>query len=143
MFSTLCPVFLISLSLASAAVEAPCAWRGDVGEQHAGAVVIRSDRIAEDFHGRRRSSSTAAGVKLDHFADGTAGAPLERCCDDCGLLDWLPDPETIAAIAAARPQDEDALLAIHGVGPAFIEKYAAECWRSSPSTPGRLPPEAR
>jgi RecQ family ATP-dependent DNA helicase len=114
---------------------------------------------------------------LDHFADGTAGAPLERCCDVCDLLDWLPDPETIApahskrakspaapapdlspadaplfealktwrlqaaagkpaftvasnktitAIAAARPQDEDALLSIHGVGPAFLEKFAPE-----------------
>jgi RecQ family ATP-dependent DNA helicase len=114
---------------------------------------------------------------LDHFADGTAGAPLERCCDVCDLLDWLPDPETITparskrakapaapapdlspadaplfealktwrlqaadgkpaftvasnktitAIAVARPQDEDALLAIHGVGPAFLEKYAPE-----------------
>ena len=114
---------------------------------------------------------------LDHFSDSTAGAPLERCCDVCDMLDWLPDPETIAvrkpgrakaaaapapdlspadaplfealkawrltaaagkpaytvaanktltAIAAARPQDEDALLAISGVGPAFIEKYAPE-----------------
>jgi RecQ family ATP-dependent DNA helicase len=116
---------------------------------------------------------------LDHFSDRTAGAPLQRCCDVCDLLDWLPDPETIAisssrrgakaaksppapdlspadaplfealktwrlgtaagkpaytvaanktlsAIAATRPQDEDALLAISGVGPAFIEKYAPE-----------------
>jgi len=114
---------------------------------------------------------------LDHFSDRTAGAPLERCCDVCDLLEWLPDPDTIAvrksgktkaapapapdlspadaplfealktwrltaaagkpaytvaanktltAIAAARPQDEDALLAISGVGPAFIEKYAPE-----------------
>jgi RecQ family ATP-dependent DNA helicase len=114
---------------------------------------------------------------LDHFSDRTAGAPLERCCDVCDLLEWLPDPETIAvrrpsrakaaavpapelssadaplfealkawrlqaaagkpaytvaanktlsAIAAARPQDEGALLAISGVGPAFIEKYAPE-----------------
>ena len=114
---------------------------------------------------------------LDHFADSTAGAPLERCCDVCDLLDWLPDPETIApakskrakapaapapelaaadaplfealkawrlraaegkpaftvasnktitAIATARPADEDALLAIHGVGPAFIEKFAPD-----------------
>ena len=114
---------------------------------------------------------------LDHFSDSTAGAPLERCCDVCDMLDWLPDPETIAvrkskstatsaapapdlspadaplfealktwrlsaaegkpaftvasnktltAIAAARPQDEDTLLAISGVGPAFIEKYAPE-----------------
>jgi RecQ family ATP-dependent DNA helicase len=114
---------------------------------------------------------------LDHFSDSTAGAPLERCCDVCDMLDWLPDPDTIAvrkpgrakaaaapapdlspadaplfealkawrltaaagkpaytvaanktltAIAAARPQDENALLAISGVGPAFIEKYAPE-----------------
>ncbi|HEX5984618.1 MAG TPA: ATP-dependent DNA helicase RecQ [Solirubrobacterales bacterium] len=33
---------------------------------------------------------------LDHFSDRTAGAPLERCCDVCDLLDWLPDPETAA-----------------------------------------------
>ncbi len=115
---------------------------------------------------------------LDHFSDRTAGAPLERCCDVCDMLDWLPDPETIAvrrpqraarssaapapdlspadaplfealkewrlgaaagkpaftvasnrtltAIAAARPADEASLLAISGVGPAFISKYADE-----------------
>ena len=114
---------------------------------------------------------------LDHFSDRTAGAPLERCCDVCDRLEWLPDPGTIAvrkggkakaalapapdlspadaplfealktwrltaaagkpaftvagnktltAIAAARPGDEDALLAISGVGPAFIEKYAPD-----------------
>jgi RecQ family ATP-dependent DNA helicase len=112
---------------------------------------------------------------LDHFSDSTAGAPLERCCDVCDMLDWLPDPDTIAvrktarakapaaptpdlgpagaplfealkswrlnaaagkpaytvasnktltAIAAARPSDDDSLLAISGVGPAFISKYA-------------------
>ena len=33
---------------------------------------------------------------LDHFSDGTAGAPLERCCDICDPQRWLPDPETIA-----------------------------------------------
>jgi RecQ family ATP-dependent DNA helicase len=114
---------------------------------------------------------------LDHFSDRTAGAPLERCCDVCDLLGWLPDPETVAvrsgrssrapaapapelaaadaplfdalkawrltaaagkpaytvasnrtltAIAAARPADEDELLAIAGVGPAFIAKHADE-----------------
>lgn len=114
---------------------------------------------------------------LDHFSDRTAGAPLERCCDVCDLLDWLPDPETIAvrrpqrvtakaapapdlspadeplfealkawrrqaaadkpaytvaqnkvltAIAATRPTNEDALLAISGIGSSFIEKYAPE-----------------
>jgi RecQ family ATP-dependent DNA helicase len=134
----------------------------------------RAYRIIKDFiYGtecRRRSL-------LDHFSDSTAGAPLERCCDVCDMLDWLPDPETIAvrkskstatkaapapdlspadaplfealktwrlsaaegkpaftvagnktltAIAAARPQSEDTLLAISGVGPAFIEKYAPD-----------------
>jgi ATP-dependent DNA helicase RecQ len=118
---------------------------------------------------------------LDHFSDRTAGAPLERCCDVCDMLDWLPDPgtvtinssrrgtkgaakasapvpelsaadaplfealkawrlqaadgnpaftvahnKTLAAIAAARPTDADALLAISGIGPSFIEKYADE-----------------
>jgi RecQ family ATP-dependent DNA helicase len=114
---------------------------------------------------------------LDHFSDSTAGAPLDRCCDVCDLLDWLPAPDSIAvrkpsgakakqapapdlspadaplfealkvwrlgaaadkpaftvasnktltAIAAARPKDESALLAISGVGPAFIEKYAPD-----------------
>jgi ATP-dependent DNA helicase RecQ len=39
---------------------------------------------------------------LDHFSDRTAGAPLERCCDICDPLDWLPDPETIAVRAPQR-----------------------------------------
>jgi superfamily II DNA helicase RecQ len=34
--------------------------------------------------------------------------------------------KTLTAIAGARPHDEDSLLAISGVGPAFIEKYAPE-----------------
>jgi RecQ family ATP-dependent DNA helicase len=115
---------------------------------------------------------------LAHFGDRTAGAPLERCCDVCDMLDWLPDPETIAvrkpagsssrgsspapdlspadaplfealktwrltaavgkpaytvasnktlsAIAATRPADEQSLLTISGVGPAFITKFAPE-----------------
>jgi ATP-dependent DNA helicase RecQ len=33
---------------------------------------------------------------------------------------------TLTAIATARPRDESELLAISGVGPAFIEKFAAE-----------------
>jgi RecQ family ATP-dependent DNA helicase len=114
---------------------------------------------------------------LDHFSDRTAGAPLERCCDVCDLLEWLPDPDTIAVsrskssakpaapipdlspadaplfealkawrlgaaegkpaytvannrvlttIAATRPADADALIAISGVGPSFVAKYAPE-----------------
>jgi RecQ family ATP-dependent DNA helicase len=115
---------------------------------------------------------------LAHFGDHTAGAPLERCCDICDRLDWLPDPETIAvrkttssgssssasapdlspadaplfealktwrlraaegkpaytvasnktlaAIAVRRPGTEDALIAISGVGPSFIQKFAPD-----------------
>jgi RecQ family ATP-dependent DNA helicase len=127
---------------------------------------------------------------LDHFSDRTAGAPLERCCDICDLLDWLPDPETIATksssrstkaaaapapnlstgdaplfealkewrlgaaagkpaftvasnrtlagIAAARPVDDDSLLAVHGVGPSFISKYAPEVLAIVAEHPGAL-----
>jgi RecQ family ATP-dependent DNA helicase len=127
---------------------------------------------------------------LDHFSDRTAGAPLERCCDICDLLDWLPDPETIATkssrsatkaaaapapdlspadaplfealkewrlgtaagkpaftvasnrtltgIAAARPGDDDSLLAVHGVGPSFISKYAPEVLAIVAEHPGSL-----
>ncbi len=114
---------------------------------------------------------------LDHFSDRTAGAPLERCCDVCDMLDWLPDPETVAvrrpakstraaapapalaaadaplfealkewrlraadgkpaftvahnktleAVAASRPASESELLAISGIGPSFVAKYADE-----------------
>ncbi len=114
---------------------------------------------------------------LDHFSDGTAGRPLDRCCDVCDPQGWLPDPETIAvrpsrssrksaaapvdlsaadaplfeqlkawrlraadgkpaftvahnstleAIAATGPRDEGTLLAIRGIGPSFVSKYAPE-----------------
>lgn len=39
---------------------------------------------------------------LDHFSDRTAGAPLERCCDICDMLDWLPDPDTVEVRKPAR-----------------------------------------
>jgi superfamily II DNA helicase RecQ len=49
---------------------------------------------------------------LDHFGDREAGRPLDRCCDFCDPVEWLPDPETIAvrpprrAKAAAAPPAE-------------------------------------
>ena len=49
---------------------------------------------------------------LDHFGDREAGRPLDRCCDFCDPVEWLPDPETIAVrpprrakAAAAGPVD--------------------------------------
>jgi RecQ family ATP-dependent DNA helicase len=162
------------------------AMKADLGrlvrfnEQRAGDpdLAIARERGWRDYHTikdfiysercRRRSV-------LDHFSDGTAGSPLERCCDVCDPLGWLPDPETIVirrtgkakkppaapidlspadaplfeqlkawrlsaadgkpaftvahnstleAIAATRPTSEDSLLAIRGVGPSFVSKYA-------------------
>ena len=73
---------------------------------------------------------------LDHFSDSTAGAPLERCCDVCDMLDWLPDPETIAvrkspraaAKAAARarplPRRRAALRGAENVAPAGRRRQA-------------------
>jgi RecQ family ATP-dependent DNA helicase len=60
-------------------------WRA----YHAIKGFIYSDRC------RRRSL-------LNHFGDREAGAPLERCCDVCDPLAWLPDPETIAVRRPAR-----------------------------------------
>jgi RecQ family ATP-dependent DNA helicase len=161
------------------------AMKADLGrlvrfnEQRAGDpdLAIARERGWRDYHTikdfiysercRRRSV-------LDHFSDGTAGSPLERCCDVCDPQGWLPDPETIVirrtsktkkssapidlspadaplfeqlkawrlsaadgkpaftvahnstleAIAATRPTNEDALLAIRGVGPSFVAKHA-------------------
>src|SRR3954462_1727429 len=39
---------------------------------------------------------------LDHFSDSTAGAPLERCCDVCAMLDWLPDPDPVPNNSSRR-----------------------------------------
>src|SRR6202012_346185 len=42
-------------------------------------------------------------ARLAHFGDRRAATPpLERCCDICDMLDWLPDPETIAVRRPAR-----------------------------------------
>jgi RecQ family ATP-dependent DNA helicase len=164
------------------------AMKADLGrlvrfnEQRAGDpdLAIARERGWRDYHTikdfiysercRRRSV-------LDHFSDGTAGSPVERCCDVCDAQGWLPDPATVTVrrtnkskksppvpidlspadapvfeqlkawrltaadgkpaftvahnstleeIAATRPTNEDALLAIRGVGPSFVSKYAAE-----------------
>jgi superfamily II DNA helicase RecQ len=45
---------------------------------------------------------------------------------------------TLAAIAAARPADAEALLRIGGVGPSFISKYAPEVLAIASRHPGSL-----
>jgi RecQ family ATP-dependent DNA helicase len=53
----------------------------------------RDYRTIKDFI---YSDSCRRRSVLDHFSDGTAGQPIERCCDVCDPQGWLPDPETIA-----------------------------------------------
>ena len=89
---------------------------------------------------------------LAHFGDRTAGAPLERCCDVCDMLDWLPDPETIAVrktgrvrhsrrLPAARhePRRRAPVRGAEGVAPAApppanppTPSPATKRWRRSP-----------
>ncbi|HET8863013.1 MAG TPA: ATP-dependent DNA helicase RecQ [Solirubrobacterales bacterium] len=153
-------------------------------------LAIARERGWRDYHtikGFIYSERCRRRSVLDHFSDGTAGSPLERCCDVCDPQGWLPDPETIAvrrtrgakkpppapvdlspadaplfeqlkawrltaadgkpaftvahnstleAIAATRPADEGALLAIRGVGPSFVSKYAGDVLAIVASEPG-------
>jgi RecQ family ATP-dependent DNA helicase len=66
---------------------------------------------------------------LDHFSDRTAGAPLERCCDICDLLDWLPDPETIA-VSRSKPSAAKATKPAPELSPADAPLFEAlKAWR--------------
>jgi RecQ family ATP-dependent DNA helicase len=65
---------------------------------------------------------------LDHFSDRTAGAPLERCCDVCDRLDWLPDPETIAVSSQKRKPSAAAPVPELGTADAPLFE-ALKAWR--------------
>jgi RecQ family ATP-dependent DNA helicase len=81
---------------------------------HAIKSFIYSDRC------RRRSL-------LNHFGDGTAGAPLERCCDVCDPQSWLPDPETIAV---RRPKRAGSAPPPPDLSPADAPLFEAlKAWR--------------
>jgi RecQ family ATP-dependent DNA helicase len=72
----------------------------------------------------------------------TASAPIDLSAADAPLFEQLKawrlraaegkpaftvaHNSTLEAIAATRPPDDDALLAIRGIGPSFVSKYAAE-----------------
>jgi RecQ family ATP-dependent DNA helicase len=75
-----------------------------------------------------RAGSSAPAPEL-----GAADAPLFEQLKEWRLRAAAGKPaftvasnRTLTAIATARPRDERELLAISGVGPAFIEKFAAE-----------------
>jgi RecQ family ATP-dependent DNA helicase len=69
---------------------------------------------------------------LDHFSDRTAGAPLERCCDVCDMLDWLPDPDTVVINSSRRGTKSAAKAAIPApqLSPADAPLFEAlKAWR--------------
>jgi RecQ family ATP-dependent DNA helicase len=81
-------------------------------------------------------------VRRPRRAAGTAAPPAEPSPADAPLFEALKawrlraaagkpaytvaNNRTLAAIAAVRPADADALIAISGVGPSFIAKFAPE-----------------
>jgi RecQ family ATP-dependent DNA helicase len=75
----------------------------------------------------QRASSAAAPPPELGAADGPLFEALKawRLQAAAGKPAYtVANNRTLAAIAAARPGDEQSLLAISGVGPAFIEKFA-------------------
>src|SRR5690606_33522709 len=74
-----------------------------------------------------------------------AGPPPELASEDEDLYEYLrrwrleaagdkpafhvASNRTLTAIATVKPLDEDSLLAVAGVGPAFMEKYGADVLR--------------
>ena len=67
---------------------------------------------------------------LAHFGDHRAETPpLARCCDICDMLDWLPDPETIAVRRPAGSRS-GAPAAAPDLSPADAPLFEAlKAWR--------------
>ena len=109
------------------------------GDRTAGAPLERCCDVCDAATGcptRRRSRSAAAeGQRLRRPAPdlSPADAPLFEALKAWRLSAAAGKPaytvannRTLTAIAALRPTSEDALIAISGVGPAFITKFAPE-----------------
>ena len=81
-------------------------------------------------------------IRRKPSAKKTAAPPIDLSAADAPLFEQLKawrlraadgkpaftvaHNSTLEAIAATRPADDDALLAIRGIGPSFVSKYAAE-----------------
>ncbi|HKB50967.1 MAG TPA: ATP-dependent DNA helicase RecQ [Solirubrobacterales bacterium] len=81
-------------------------------------------------------------VRRPRSAKKPAAAPIDLSAADAPLFEQLKawrrraadgkpaftvaHNSTLEAIAATRPANDDALLAIRGIGPSFVSKYAAE-----------------
>jgi RecQ family ATP-dependent DNA helicase len=101
-----------------------------------------------EVDGRARRRAGAPGLT----AGGPAGATIDLTVADRPLFDALvqwrreaadgkpayvvANNAALAAIAATRPQTDEELLAIHGVGPHFIEAYAEPVLALIASIPG-------
>ena len=67
---------------------------------------------------------------LDHFGDSEAGAPVERCCDVCDQLAWLPDPETVAVRQPARSRGASSAAPPPDLSPADAPLFETlKAWR--------------
>jgi RecQ family ATP-dependent DNA helicase len=64
---------------------------------------------------------------LDHFGDGEACRPLERCCDVCDLQAWLPDPATIAVRRPRTKKPPAAAIDLSAADAPLFEQLKA--WR--------------
>jgi RecQ family ATP-dependent DNA helicase len=81
-------------------------------------------------------------VRRPRSAKKAPAAPIDLCAADAPLFEQLKawrlraadgkpaftvaHNSTLEAIAATRPANDDALLAIRGIGPSFVSKYAPE-----------------
>jgi ATP-dependent DNA helicase RecQ len=101
-----------------------------------------SPRAAPAAAGPPGAASAAGTPQAAPAAGGATTPATELSAADAALFERLKEwrlrtadgkpaftvahNSTLEAIAAARPGDEESLLAIRGVGPSFIEKHAAE-----------------
>ncbi len=110
------------------------------GDSQAGAPLERCCDVC-DPQGWLPDPETIA-IRRKPSAKKTAAPPAELSPDDAALFEQLKawrlraadgNPaftvahnSTLEAIAATRPASDDALLAIKGIGPSFVSKYAPE-----------------
>jgi RecQ family ATP-dependent DNA helicase len=86
----------------------------------------RAYRAIKDFIYGTRCRREAL---LAHFGDRRAATPpLERCCDICDRLTWLPDPETVAVRRPARAKSSAAPAPDLGAADAQLFE-ALKAWR--------------
>jgi RecQ family ATP-dependent DNA helicase len=110
------------------------------GDHEAGSPVYRCCDVC-DPQGRLPDPETIA-IRRSRGAKKAASSPIDLSAADTPLFEQLKawrlraadgkpaftvaHNSTLEAIAATRPADADALLAIRGIGPSFVSRYAVE-----------------